>query len=109
MFPFLKSVLSSTAKGAFVTFGGTAVACAGALVVESQAHRTLYRFFPHWYRDVEYAFGLEPHLLEAVRTPPKGKWCKDDEEPKMNAEWVEQHAMYADRGMPNIFHSAMTA
>ena len=50
-----------------MTISSTAVACVGALVVERTAHRTLYRIFPHWYQDVDQAFGLEPHMLDAVR------------------------------------------
>mmetsp|Transcript_8393 Transcript_8393/g.12178 ORF Transcript_8393/g.12178 Transcript_8393/m.12178 type:complete len:102 (+) Transcript_8393:168-473(+) len=63
----------ATAKGAVTTFGSTAVALAGAIYVERTAHRTLYYFFPHWYRDVDHAFGLEKYQLEAVRDPNKGR------------------------------------
>ena len=66
-FRFVASVLKSAAGGAMMTLSSTAVACVGALFVERTAHRTLFRIFPHWYRDVDQAFGIEPHKLAAVR------------------------------------------
>lgn len=87
MFPFLRGA----AKGAFVTFGGTVVSCGGALIVERQAHRTLFRLFPHWYRDVEYAFGIESYELEAVRrsTSTTTKDLTTTDDLKENPDWVE--------------------
>jgi hypothetical protein len=39
----------------------TVASCVLAINVEGAAHRTLYRFFPHWYDNVKIAYGLE-HL-----------------------------------------------
>jgi hypothetical protein len=109
---YLKHMFASTAGGLCVTVGSTAAACMGALYVERTAHRTLYRFFPHWYRDVEYAFGLEPHLLEAVRTSPSETSFLQPEEKverKQNPDWVERNVMYADRTSQQLFNCALTA
>jgi len=46
------------------TVMSTTFACALAIGVEGAAHRTLYRFFPDWYQDVPYAYGLD---LESSR------------------------------------------
>mmetsp|Transcript_20269 Transcript_20269/g.30482 ORF Transcript_20269/g.30482 Transcript_20269/m.30482 type:complete len:110 (+) Transcript_20269:133-462(+) len=64
-----RNFAKATAKGALTTFGSTAVALVGAIYVERTAHRTLYYFFPHWYRDVDHAFGLEQYQLDAVKGP----------------------------------------
>jgi hypothetical protein len=108
---YVKNMLASTAGGLCVTVGSTAAACMGALYVERTAHRTLYRFFPHWYRDVEYAFGLEPHLLEAVRTSETTTILQSEEtvEWKKNSDWVERNAVYADRSSQQLFNCALTA
>jgi len=100
-------MFTGMAGGFFVTLGSAAVGCAGALYVERTAHRTLFRFFPHWYRDVEYAFGIEPHLLEAVRTLPEPALSPQIEEGldwKHNSDWVEHNAMYAERSSQQIEH-----
>jgi hypothetical protein len=60
-------MFKAAAKGAVITLSSTLVACLGAVFIERTAHRTLYRLFPHWYQEVDYAFGLEPYLLHAVR------------------------------------------
>jgi len=62
------SVVRTTVKGAMITLGSTTIALGGAIYVERTAHRTLYHFFPHWYRDVEHAAGLDPDELKAART-----------------------------------------
>jgi hypothetical protein len=36
----------------------TVVSCTLALGIEKVANQTLYRFFPHWYKDVKYAYGV---------------------------------------------------
>jgi len=112
-------VFKTAAGAACMTLGGTAAGCVGALYVERSAHRTLYRFFPHLYLDVEYAFGLEPHLLEELRSVGVGEpiylHADDAVEWKKNSEWVENHAMYADRTAPiskgsiNLTNCAMTS
>ena len=105
----LVSMLKATAGGAFVTLSSTYVACLGAVYVERTAHRTLYRFFPHWYRDVEYANGLEPHLLEAVRTAKTETTYLQKEEAtewRQHDECFERNTLCADKA---IFNIAMTA
>ena len=103
-----------TARGAFMTLSSTAVACVGAVYVEQTANRTLYRFFPHWYRDVDQALGLEPYLLEAVRTT-KPEVAVVTKEPlrsiSQNGEWFERNAAYSDRGASSqrIFNIAITS
>lgn len=62
-----KSIVRPFCSGAVITLGSMVISCTGALYVERTAHRTLFHFFPHWYSDVEYAFGLEDFELAAVR------------------------------------------
>jgi len=62
----IKTALRATASGAAVTLISTAFSCSLALAVESTAHKTLYAFFPHWYKDVQYAYGL-PHLEQEYK------------------------------------------
>jgi len=61
------SIIRPFFSGATITLGSTIISCTGALYVEKTAHRTLYRWFPHWYGEVEQAFGLEDYELAAVR------------------------------------------
>jgi len=46
------------ASGAAVTFSSSVISCCFAIYIEGAANRTLYRFFPHWYKDVKYAYGI---------------------------------------------------
>jgi hypothetical protein len=113
-FQTLFSIFKTTARGAFMTLSSTAVACVGAVYVEQTAHRTLYRFFPHWYRDVDQALGLEPYLLEAVRTT-KPEVAITPIEPvrsmSPNGEWFERNVTYSEMGSSSqrIFHIAITS
>jgi hypothetical protein len=54
-------------QGAFMTFSSTAAGCLGAVYIEKISHRALFRCFPHLYRDVDSALGIDPSLLDAVR------------------------------------------
>lgn len=63
----LRSMVRATTRAAAITIGSTTCAVAGALFIERAAHRTLFMYFPHWYQDVDHAFGLDKYQLEAVR------------------------------------------
>mmetsp|Transcript_31014 Transcript_31014/g.71457 ORF Transcript_31014/g.71457 Transcript_31014/m.71457 type:complete len:147 (-) Transcript_31014:374-814(-) len=65
----LRSFVTASTSGAFVTFGSMTVGLVGAVFVERTAHRTLYRFFPHWYMGIEHLYGLadEPTTTAARR------------------------------------------
>lgn len=109
---FFASVLRATAGGALMTVSSTAAACVGALFVERTAHRTLYRFFPHLYRDVDQAFGLEPYMLDAVRaTKPEsnGSLIGQSSGFASNAERIERNAAFNDTtaSSHNIFNVAI--
>ena len=68
MSPILwKTIVRPFCSGAAITLGSMVISCTGALVVEWTAHQTLFHLFPHWYSDVEYAFGLKDFELAAVR------------------------------------------
>lgn len=56
-----------TASGATITLGSTVISCALALQIEAASHRTLFRFFPHWYANVEHANGIPDEMLATVR------------------------------------------
>jgi hypothetical protein len=108
------SIFKTTARGAFMTLSSTAVACVGAVYVEQTANRTLYRFFPHWYRDVDQALGLEPYLLEAVRATKQEVAAVTPEPVRSispNGEWFERNAAYSEMGPSSqrIFNIAITS
>ena len=58
---FTNKAVRSFASGAAITLSSTVISCSFAIFIEGAANRTLYRFFPHLYKDVKYAYGL-PHL-----------------------------------------------
>jgi hypothetical protein len=45
-----------------MTMFGTFLTCTLAISVEGAANKTLYYFFPHLYKNVDYAIGLDLHL-----------------------------------------------
>jgi hypothetical protein len=59
--------LQATAKGAAITLGSTVVSCGLAIQVEKSANRLLFYAAPHWYADVEYAYGISEEQLRSVR------------------------------------------
>ena len=65
--PHLYSAAKLTATGATITLGSTVFSCYLAVKIEVASHRTLFKFFPHWYANVEYANGIDPDLLASVR------------------------------------------
>ena len=114
MIPFriFTSMLKTAAGGAVVTLSGTTIACVGAIVVERTANRTLFRLFPHWYRDVDQAFGVEPYLLEALRTSrAETNVAENDFVPMLTSgtEWMES-SLYGDKvtSSQNIFSATIT-
>jgi hypothetical protein len=59
--------LQATAKGAAITLGSTVVSCGLAIQVEKSANRLFFYAAPHWYADVEYAYGISEEQLRSVR------------------------------------------
>jgi hypothetical protein len=111
-YQFFASLLRATAGGALMTVSSTAVACVGALFVERTAHRTLYRFFPHLYRDIDQAFGLEPYMLDAVRVTKSETNCTLKGQSNAfasNSERIERNDAYNDTTASscNIFNVAI--
>ena len=56
-----------------MTIAGTFLSCSLAIAVEKAANKTLYHFFPHLYRDVDYAFGLDLHVQREVLTSSENR------------------------------------
>lgn len=54
-------VLNITVKGGGTVLLSTATSCYLAVVIEKTAHRVQYHYFPHWYKDVDFALGLDLH------------------------------------------------
>ncbi len=54
-------ILNVTAKGGVTVLLSTISSCYLAVVVEKTAHRVQYHYFPHWYKDVDFALGLDLH------------------------------------------------
>lgn len=52
-------ILKITATGGTTVFASTVFSCYLAVVIEKAAHKVQYHFFPHWYKDVEFALGLD--------------------------------------------------
>jgi hypothetical protein len=103
-------MFKAAVKGALITLSSTVVACLGAVYIERAAHRTLYGFFPHWYQGVDYAIGLEPYLLQAVRVTnaeTNEVSRKQDALGRYNGEWLS----YSDNCTQarQIFAAAMTS
>ena len=57
----IRSTARTIATGTVFTMASTGVSCVMAVAIEGAANKAMYRFFPHWYKDVKYATGL-PHL-----------------------------------------------
>jgi hypothetical protein len=84
----LRSVAKAAASGTVVTVGSAAVSCVFAIYIERTAHRALFTYFPHWYADVDYAFGIESWELDAVRRNPAA-WKEENVVPERPWEIVE--------------------
>lgn len=54
-------ILQVTASGGATVLLSTFTSCYLAVLVEKTAHRVQYHFFPHWYKDVDFALGLDLH------------------------------------------------
>ena len=72
-----------TVSGAGTVLLSTVTSCAFAVVIESAAHRVQYRFFPHWYKDVQCAIGL-PNLLN-------DQWHQKDQEQQLGDNNKHDH------------------
>lgn len=52
-------ILNVTVAGGTTVLLSTLTSCYLAVLVEKTAHRVQYHFFPHWYKDVDFALGLD--------------------------------------------------
>lgn len=52
-------ILNVTVAGGTTVLLSTFTSCYLAVLVEKTAHRVQYHFFPHWYKDVDFALGLD--------------------------------------------------
>lgn len=68
--------LEATVKGATITLGSTVLSCALAIQVEKHTHRLFFHCAPHWYANVDYAYGISESELASVRQ----RWGKKEEE-----------------------------
>jgi hypothetical protein len=59
--------LQATAKGAGITLGSTVISCGLAIQVEKTANRIFFYAAPHWYANVESAYGITDEQLASVR------------------------------------------
>jgi hypothetical protein len=59
--------LQATAKGAGITLGSTVISCGLAIQVEKTANRLFFYAAPHWYANVDYAYGITDEQLASVR------------------------------------------
>ena len=87
---FWKTIVRPFCSGAAITLGSMVISCTGALVVEWTAHRTLFHLFPHWYSDVEYAFGLKDFELAAVRGLTKIPGGQQEQEQQQQYQQQQQ-------------------
>jgi hypothetical protein len=59
--------LQATAKGAAITLGSTVLSCGLAIQVEKHTNRLFFHMAPHWYANVDYAYGITEEQLLSVR------------------------------------------
>lgn len=59
---FTQKAIKAFTSGATITLATIVMPVGMAIAIEGAANRTLYRFFPHLYKDVKYAYGI-PHLM----------------------------------------------
>lgn len=59
--------LQATARGAGITLGSTVISCGLAIQVEKNANRLFFYAAPHWYANVDYAYGITDEQLASVR------------------------------------------
>jgi len=85
MAPHIINAVKMTASGATITLGSTVVSCALALQIEAASHRTLFKFFPHWYANVEHAYGIPDEMLATVRME-----ARNSEEDRLRLALFEQ-------------------
>lgn len=101
----IRTAARATATGAAVTFLSTTFSCGMAIVVEGTANRVLYHFFPHWYRDVKYAYGLDLHLNHDRLQLVEKDHCVLDEmiteqtEKAIRTEGGQNEVLWTDQGM----------
>mmetsp|Transcript_10540 Transcript_10540/g.11629 ORF Transcript_10540/g.11629 Transcript_10540/m.11629 type:complete len:208 (+) Transcript_10540:140-763(+) len=61
-------ILKVTTAGGATVFLSTVSSCYFAVVIEKTAHRVQYHFFPDWYKDVEFALGLDLQKNNVIRS-----------------------------------------
>ena len=74
----MRAALRASATGAAVTLLSTVVSCTIAVAIERSANRTMYRFFPHWYTDVQSASGLPNLQQDRYHVAARAKEAADD-------------------------------
>lgn len=98
--PHIYTAVKVAAAGVTITLGSTVISCASALQIESASHRTLFRFFPHWYANVEHAYGIPDALLSSVRTEARNE--KQDAERIALYLQNQQQIMVKGEGAPEM-------
>jgi len=63
--PF-RHMVRQAISGATLGLTTTVVSCTLAIGIERAANKTLYKLFPHWYKDVNYAYGVTDQRLSDV-------------------------------------------
>mmetsp|Transcript_14247 Transcript_14247/g.17955 ORF Transcript_14247/g.17955 Transcript_14247/m.17955 type:complete len:150 (+) Transcript_14247:307-756(+) len=72
-----RTAIRAFVTGASITGASTLLSCSLAVVVEGCANKTLYFFFPHLYRDVEYAYGLDLQQQRRRQRREQQRHCRD--------------------------------
>lgn len=59
-------IFNVAVSGSATVILSTGLSCYLAVVIEKTAHRVQYHFFPHWYKDVDFALGLDLQKNETL-------------------------------------------
>ena len=83
-------VLQVTASGGATVLLSTFASCYLATVIEKTAHRVQYHFFPHKYKDVDFALGLDLHRkVYSTNNFGQRKTSEMEKEIEMNTDVIE--------------------
>jgi hypothetical protein len=58
-----RQIFRTTIGGATMGVATAVISCTLAIGIEGAANKALFKVFPHWYNDVQYAYGVNSQLL----------------------------------------------
>lgn len=95
-------ILNVTVAGGTTVLLSTFTSCYLAVLVEKTAHRVQYHFFPHWYKDVDFALGLdlksqrEANIHNSIDNNQERMDDLQSKEEKINKYIIEQNQYHTE-------------